>query len=185
VIKKDDTAFRERSRRRAELMARVQDGDREACRILLDDIGPMLSNFLRRRIADREDAEDVYQETLVAFFQARHTYEPSRPLEPWLFAIARNVAADHARRYWTRVSVEQLVDKAPEPSAVGEPRSDPNLEEALARLPDQQREAFSMVKLEGMSIEEAAHRVGISVGALRVRAHRAYKALKKLIADHE
>jgi RNA polymerase sigma-70 factor (ECF subfamily) len=185
MIKKNDTASRERSRKRAELMARVQDGDRDACRILLDDIGPMLSNFIRRRIAGREDAEDVYQEALMAFFQARHTYEHSRPLEPWLFAIARNVAADHARRYWTRVRVEQLVDKASEPWAVDEPRSDPSLEEALARLPDQQRQAFSMVKLEGMSIEEAANRAGISVGALRVRAHRAYKAVKKLIADYE
>ena len=73
----------------------------------------------------------------------------------------------------------------PEQSADDEPRSGPRLEEALARLPDQQRQAFSMVKLEGMSIEQAANRAGISVGALRVRAHRAYKALKKLIADYE
>jgi len=185
VIKKHDAASLERSQKRAALMARVQEGDREACRVLLDDIGPMLANFLRRRIADRDEAEDLYQETLMAFFEARHTYQPSRPLEPWLFAIARNVAADHARHYWARASVEHLMDKLPEQSADDEPRSGPRLEEALARLPDQQRQAFSMVKLEGMSIEQAANRAGISVGALRVRAHRAYKALKKLIADYE
>lgn len=166
-------------------MARVQDGDREACRILLDDIGPMLSGFLRRRIADREEVEDVYQETLMAIFQARHTYQPSRPLEPWLFAIARNVAADHARRYWARVGVEQLTDQLPEQPVIDELRSDPSLEDALTRLPDQQRQAFSLVKLEGMSIEQAAERAGVSAGALRVRAHRAYKALRKLIVDHE
>lgn len=164
-------------------MARVQDGDRESCRILLDDIGSMLTSFLRRRIADRNELEDVYQETLMAFFQARHTYQPSRPLEPWLFAIARNVAADHARRYWNRIGVEKLTEELPEVVAAEEPRSDPNLEEALSRLPDQQRQAFSMVKLEGLSIEQAADRAGISVGALRVRAHRAYKALKKLINE--
>jgi RNA polymerase sigma-70 factor, ECF subfamily len=154
VIKKTDSVSQERSRKRAEMMARVQEGDRESGRILLDDIGPMLASFLRRRIADRDELEDVYQETLMAFFQARHTYQPSRPLEPWLFAIARNVAADHARRYWNRVSIEQLTDKVPEVVAVDEPRSDPNLGEALSRLPDQQRQAFSMVKLEGLSIEE-------------------------------
>ena len=164
-------------------MARVQDGDRESCRILLDDIGSMLTSFLRRRIADRNELEDVYQETLMAFFQARHTYQPSRPLEPWLFAIARNVAADHARRYWNRIGVEKLTEELPEVVVAEEPRSDPNLEEALSRLPDQQRQAFSMVKLEGLSIEQAADRAGISVGALRVRAHRAYKALKKLINE--
>ena len=183
VMKKIDSASAERSRTRARLMARMQDGDGDSCRALLDDIGPMLTNFLRRRIADREALEDVYQETLMAFFQARHTYDPSRPLEPWLFAIARNIAADHARRFWTRASVEQLMDKMPERAAYEGPRSDPSLEDAMAQLPEQQREAFSMLKLEGLSIEQAAQRIGVRAGALRVRAHRAYKALRKMISE--
>ena len=171
----------ERSLLRARLMRRMQDGDGEACRVLLDDIGPMLANFLRRRIADPTELEDVYQDTILAIFQARRTYDPSRPLEPWLFAIARNIAADHARRYWTRARLEQLTDRMPEQSIGAEPRSDPSLADAMARLPAQQREAFLMLKLEGLSIEQAAQRAGTSVAALRVRAHRAYKALKKLI----
>ena len=183
VMKKVDSASEQRSRTRARLMARMQDGDRDACRALLDDIGPMLTNFLRRRIADRDALEDVYQETLMALFQARHTYDPSRPLEPWLFAIARNVAADHARHFWTRASVEQLTDSMPERPADADPRFEPSLEDAMAQLPEQQREAFSMVKLEGLSIEQAAERAGVSVGALRVRAHRAYKALRKIISE--
>jgi RNA polymerase sigma-70 factor, ECF subfamily len=183
VAKTDDTLAKERSQRRAQLMARLQDGDRESCRALLDEIGPLLIGFLRRRIADRNEIEDVYQETLLAFFQARHTYEPSRPLEPWLFAIARNVAADHSRRYWKRSSVEQLTDKIPESGSAEEPRSDPSLEDAMATLPAQQREAFSMLKIEGLSIEQAARRTGVSEGALRVRAHRAYKALRRLISE--
>jgi len=182
-MKKIDSASEERSRVRARLMARMQDGDGESCRTLLDDIGPMLMNFLRRRIADRDALEDVYQETLMAFFQARHTYDPTRPLEPWLFAIARNIAADHARHFWTRASAEQLTDRLPERPADAEPRSDSSLEDAMAQLPEQQRQAFSMLKLEGLSIEQAAVRAGISVGALRVRAHRAYKALRKMISE--
>ena len=168
---------------RGRLMARMQDGDNESCRTLLDDIGPMIMNFLRRRIADRTELEDVYQETLLAFFQARHTYEPARPLEPWLFAIARNIAADHARRYWTRARVEQLTDKLPELAMVGELGCEPGLGSAMAQLPEQQREAFSMLKLEGLSIQEAAQRSGTSTGALKVRAHRAYKALRKIIVE--
>jgi RNA polymerase sigma-70 factor (ECF subfamily) len=93
------------------------------------------------------------------------------------------VAADHARRYWTRSNVEQLTDEMPESLAAHEPRSDPNLEDAVARLPEQQREAFSMLKIEGLSIEEAAQRAGVTEGALRVRAHRAYKALRRLISE--
>jgi len=182
-MKKIDSASQERSRVRARLMASMQDGDADSCRALLDDIGPLLTSFLRRRIADRDALEDVYQETLMAFFQARHTYDPARPLEPWLFAIARNVAADHARHFWTRASFEQLTDNVPERQADNEPRSDPSLADAMAQLPEQQREAFSMLKLEGLSIEQAAGRAGISVGALRVRAHRAYKTLRKLISE--
>jgi RNA polymerase sigma-70 factor (ECF subfamily) len=151
--------------------------------MLLDDIGPMLMNFLRRRIPNREDLEDAYQDTLMAFFQARHTYQPSRPLEPWLYAIARNVAADRARRYWARTRLERLTDDTPEQAEDSDLRSEPSLENAMTQLPHQQREAFSMLKLEGLSIEQAAQRAGISRGALRVRAHRAYKTLKRLISE--
>jgi RNA polymerase sigma-70 factor, ECF subfamily len=57
----------------------------------------------------------------------------------------------------------------------------PDLDAVLAGLPADQREAFSMLKLDGLSVEAAAARAGVSVGALKVRAHRAYKSLKRLI----
>jgi RNA polymerase sigma-70 factor (ECF subfamily) len=173
----------DRSRRRALLMQRLQAGDADACRELLNDIGPAITGFLRRRIAS-DEVEDVYQEVFMALFEARHTFEAGRPLEPWLFAIARNVAADYARRNWTRSSWQELVAEPPdrpELSIIDPPSADPNLAEALAQLPPNQREAFSMLKLEGISIQAAAERSGVSTGALKVRAHRAYKTLKKLI----
>jgi RNA polymerase sigma-70 factor, ECF subfamily len=174
----------QRSKLRALLMRSMQDGDRDACRVLLDDIGPAVMQFLRRRIADPNELEDVYQEVFMALYEARHTYEPDRPFEPWLFAIARNVAADHARRYWTRAKWEELAAEPPE-RPHGEPLSvPPDLEAALEKLPPAQREAFSMLKLDGMSLEAAAARTGISVGALKVRAHRAYNALKKMIGGN-
>ena len=81
-MKKTGDAQRlERSRMRARLMERLQQGDADACRILLDDIGPSVTRFLRRRVAG-DEVEDVYQEIFMALFQARHTYQPGRPLEP-------------------------------------------------------------------------------------------------------
>jgi RNA polymerase sigma-70 factor (ECF subfamily) len=180
----DTNEWTERSRRRALLMERLQAGDADACRELLDDIGPAVTGFLRRRIAASNEIEDVYQEVFMALFEARHTYEAGRPLEPWLFAIARNVAADYMRRNWRRSSWQELVAEPPdraELSSYDPPSGDPNLAEALAQLPPNQREAFSMLKLEGISIEAAAERSGVSTGALKVRAHRAYRTLKKLI----
>jgi RNA polymerase sigma-70 factor (ECF subfamily) len=189
MSKVEENARAERSRARARLMERMQRGDSEACRALLDDIGPSVMQFLRRRVADSNELDDAYQEVLMALFEARHTYEPGRPLEPWLFAIARNIAADHVRRRWSRASWEELVDTLPEraeydpPSSPPDPPSNPpDLGEALAKLPRAQREAFAMLKLEGLSLEGAAERAGVSVGALKVRAHRAYKTLRKLIS---
>jgi RNA polymerase sigma factor (sigma-70 family) len=162
------------------LMERLQRGDADACRLLLDDVGPAVTRFLRGRVAI-DEVEDVYQEIFMALFQARHTYQAGRPLEPWLFAIARNVAADHSRRRWARASWEELTPDLPERAAGDSPTASPDIEGLLTRLPPAQREAFAMLKLDGMTLEAAAGRAGVSVGALKVRAHRAYKALRKLI----
>jgi RNA polymerase sigma-70 factor, ECF subfamily len=177
----DEQARAARSQARSLLMERLQRGDADACRALLDDLGPSVMSFLRRRVADPDELEDVYQEVFMAFYGARHTYEPGRPIEPWLFAIARNVAADHARRHWGRASWLELAADPPELPAPDAIDQAPDLEQAIAQLPAAQREAFAMIKIEGLSFEAAAERSGVSVGALKVRAHRAYKTLKKLI----
>ena len=180
-MKKIDDARRlERVRMRAHLMERLQQGDPDACRLLLDDIGPAITRFLRTRVAI-DEVEDVYQEVFMALFQARHTYEAGRPLEPWLFAIARNVAADHSRRRWARAGWEELTADLPDRAEGDSPAPLPDIEALLTRLPAAQREAFALLKLDGMTLEAAAGRAGVSVGALKVRAHRAYKALRKLI----
>jgi RNA polymerase sigma-70 factor, ECF subfamily len=182
--KTEDIARAERGKLRALLMKRMQDGDADACRALLDDVGPVVMRFLRRRIADPNELEDVYQDVFTALYEARHTYEPDRPFEPWLFAIARNVAADHARRYWARARWEELTPLPPERAHGDTVAPEPDLESVLEKLPPAQREAFSMLKLDGMSVEAAAARSGISAGALKVRAHRAYNALKKIIGGN-
>ena len=162
-------------------MARAQDGDRDAYRALLEDIRGPLLGFIRRRIADPHEVEDTYQETLIALHRARHTYDPSRPFEPWLFAIARHVATDHNRRRFARLKWEVMVDEVPEGVAESDDRSAARLSAVLGQLPRAQREAFEMLKLEGMSVEGAATRAGVSAGALKVRAHRAYKTIKALL----
>ncbi len=176
----DEEDLRARSVQRAQWMERAQRGDGEAYGALLADVASPLSRFLRRRIADPDELEDVHQDTLMALHRARHTYDPSRPFEPWLFAIARHVAVDHFRRRASQASREVLVEALPERGANADPES-PRLEEALERLPPAQRQAFEMLQLEGISVAAAAARIGITTGALKVRAHRAYKALRALL----
>lgn len=179
----DEDQRLKRSQRRAQLMQAMQQGDPDSCRALLDDIGSSLTYFLRRRVADQHELEDVYQEVFMAIFEARHTYEPGRPFEPWLFAIARNIAVDYTRRRWARARWEELVAQLPEQPADVSNTAAPELGAVLAKLPSDQREAFSMLKLDGLSLEAASAKAGVSVGALKVRAHRAYKALKRLIGE--
>ena len=95
---KDDSERSDRSRRRALLMQRLQAGDADACRELLDDIGPAVTGFLRRRIADSGELEDVYQEVFMALFEARQTYEPGRPLEPWRRHVGTELGSEMPQR---------------------------------------------------------------------------------------
>jgi RNA polymerase sigma-70 factor (ECF subfamily) len=159
-------------------MVRVQDGDRDAYRALLDDIHPLVVGWLRRWLADAGDVADVYQDTLVHLHRARRTYDPKRPFEPWLFALARHCAVDHGRRLRHRAR-EVLVEEVPEVAVHADPER--ALADALRALPRLQREAFTMLKLEGLSVDAAATRAGTTPGALKVRAHRAYKALKTML----
>lgn len=163
-------------------MERVQSGDGEAYRLLLEDVTAELRGYFRRRVRDPHEVEDLVQETLLLVHRARHTYDPTRPFEPWLYAIARNAAVSAFRRDRQRTRWELLAtDERPiEAASEGDGR-EPALEGVLAQIPDAQREALEMVKLKGLSIEDAAARAGVSEGAMRVRIHRGYRALRALL----
>ena len=78
--------------------------------------------------------------------------------------------------------IEELaVVQPPDPAEPGGAVLSPVLQKALARLPDGQREAVQMVQVDGLSVAEAAARAGISTGALKVRAHRGYRSLRKAL----
>jgi RNA polymerase sigma-70 factor (ECF subfamily) len=161
-------------------MAEAQRGDAEAYRALLNDIGPEVMGYLRSRVPNPQEAEDLYQETFLLLHQARRTYKPLRPVEPWLFAIARHVLARHLRQRRTQAGREVLVD-APEGVTEESGPARVRLAQALGHLPPTHREAIELLKLEGLSTKAAAARAETTPGALRVRAHRAYKALRQLL----
>lgn len=165
---------------RAAWMRKALGGDRSSYRALLEDIHGDLVRYVRRRVHDPQEVEDIVQDVLLVIHRARHTYDPGRPFEPWMYAIARNTTIDAGRRKSTRGKREVLAEELPEVVADAE-SSDAPLLAALERLPPTQREAFSMLKLEGLSVEDAADRAGVSPGTLRVRAHRAYRSVRAFI----
>jgi RNA polymerase sigma-70 factor, ECF subfamily len=165
--------------RRAWMVA-AQAGDAEAYQALLEDAGRLLDAFFRSRLRDPQDRRDGVQDTLMLIHRARHSYDPARPFEPWLFAIAHHALVDHVRRRQRQIAREVLVEDLPE--VVADPAPDPDtirrLNEALRALPPAQHEAFRLLKIDGLPVQAAARRAGVASGTLRVRAHRAYKALR-------
>lgn len=171
----------EKSVSRAQLMARAQGGDREAFHSLFKEVGPLITRFLRRRRSDNSEIEDICQDAMIAVYKSRHTYQPERPFEPWLFAIVRKVSAEHFRRERQRLGFQVQVDELPEISLEAGSSQDLELREAMEQLSPGQMEALSLTKVIGLSIEEAARRTGTSVGAMKVRVHRAYESLKRAL----
>lgn len=168
-----------KSASRAQLVARAQSGDREALHTLFKDIGPFITRSLRRRLPDIRDIEDICQEVLVAVYKSRHTYQPDRPFEPWLFAIIGKVTGNHLRRDQKRLAVQIQLDELPELCNEGTSGEESELREALEQLSPAQVEALAFTKLLGLSIDEAARRTGTSVSSMKVRVHRAYQSLKR------
>jgi RNA polymerase sigma-70 factor (ECF subfamily) len=180
----------ERERAWRAWMIAAQAGDAHVYERLLLELLPHARRQVARSVADRAAQEDVVQNALVSLHRARHTYRPERPFGAWFHAIVRNAVIDWARARGRRLRREVPLDGdgAPEPSvdpASGAETLSPQLERALAALPAAQREAVELIHLEGLSVAEAAARAGVSRAALKVRAHRGYRALRVLLGERD
>jgi RNA polymerase sigma-70 factor, ECF subfamily len=175
MVASDDA---EKSLRLARLMERAQDGDREAFRVLFEEIGPLITRFVRRRMADQMEAEDVCQEALMAIYKSRHTFEPSRPFEPWMFAIARNVVNRYFSTSLQQTRWQESVATMPDVADEERVAFGVEMRQAFEQLTPNQLEAVRLTKLSGLSVEEASHVTGSSVASMKVRVHRAYQTLK-------
>jgi len=171
------------------LMARAQSGDREAYRRLLIDIAPYLSSLARRHHRDPGDVQDTVQDVLLTVHAIRHTYDPHRPFGPWLVAIAKRRIIDRLRSQGrTRarevaLNLEHETFCAPEANLGGADWNKRVLGDAIASLPPGQREAVRLLKLQEMSLQQAAAASGMSVAALKVAMHRALKNLRKILTQ--
>jgi len=165
------------------LMVRYQKADPEAATTLIECLSPRLHRFFATQMGSRTDADDMLQELWLRIHRARHTYRANQPFLPWVYAIAHRVRIDSYRRR-RRLSREMGVDVLPEPKAEQEKQSDAlPLDELLATLPDSQREVVTMLKVEGLSIEEIARATSSTPGAIKQKAHRAYERLRRFLPN--
>ena len=182
-------------------MDRYCDGDPRAFARLHAALTPRLRGFLIDFVHDESTADDLLQLTFLKAHLARERFcvqggNPDGAVQGWYFAIARNVALDLLRQRGRRVRREgrdsvdvgdlELADETAsvEQLALGQEHGDAvigQVREALAQLPAGQREVVELHKLQGMSMAEVAERLDIREGTARVRAHRGYKTLARLL----
>jgi RNA polymerase sigma-70 factor (ECF subfamily) len=181
-----------------ELLAEFQQGDAGAFERLLARHRAPLYTFLVRMLGDREKAEDLAQETFLRIVKGAAAWEQRARFQSWMYAIARNLCTDRARRDRFRktdsLDVEPVegaggtvLDGIPDPGplpdqAAESERLRPLLQRALLSLPADQREVFVLREQAGLQFREIAEIVGANENTVKSRMRYALSGLRKALA---
>lgn len=161
------------------LMRRSLRGDARAHEAMLRLLAPILRSYFRRRIrGHEEDVEDLVQESLIAIHTRRSSYDLSRPLSPWVFAIAKYKFVDFVRRRKRAGASVELTEECAWENPGDEASARLDIESVLATLPDKQAQAIRSMQIEGETAAEAGARFGWSESDVKVSAHRGIKSLR-------
>jgi len=183
----------------AELMLRVQRGDRRAFATLMDRHARAVWNLVARTLHDPVEAEDITQAVFVQVWKSAARYRPTAPFRTWLFTIARNLCLNELRRR-TRHPADPLEPAPAEPQHAAQPPPDravppptdallqaeleQKIEEALADLPENQRTAILLCRQGDWSYEEIARVLGCSLSATKSLIFRARETLKRRLKPY-
>jgi RNA polymerase sigma-70 factor (ECF subfamily) len=172
-------------------MARYADGDDSAFAELFVGLGPRLRGFLRRLSGSADVADDLLQETFLRLHAARGAFARGRPVLPWAYAIARNCYISQARSARVRLESASTGEAALEMAADAGTQEQDGIARQMAEAVDRalqgmtaaRREAFVMLRYEGLSVAVAAQIAGVSQGALKIRAFHAYESIRAALAE--
>lgn len=166
-----------------DLMRSANAGNTAAYHRLLSAIAPALRAAARRGLLRAgqppDQAEDIVQDVLLTVHLKRHTWDPTAPFAPWLFAIARNKLIDALRRRGRRifVNIDDFTEVLP-----GEETQDnlpsAEIETHLNTLPERQRDVLQSIAVDGLSITETATKLSMKEGTVRVALHRGLQRLQ-------
>jgi RNA polymerase sigma-70 factor (ECF subfamily) len=163
-------------------MERHAEGDEAAFAEVYDALASRLLRYLGRLDRDPATAEDLVQQTFIRMHRARGSFRPGAHVEPWAFAIARRLFLDCRRQKKRGVLSWLMPEPSPEVDAEAILMARQLSDAARARLeslPPLQREAFLLIREDGLSMAEAAATLGVTVAAVKLRAQRAYDALRE------
>ena len=171
----------------ADVLERFRQGDSDAVGAVYREYGASVFSVALHVLGDRGLAEESTQQTFVRAWRASASFDATRELGPWLVTIARRVAIDVYRREARRVTVP-LGSVAPDaPELVTLPPSAERaydvweVRRAIETLPDDEREVVRLQHLESLTQPEVAARLGVPVGTVKSRSHRAHRRLASLL----
>jgi|SRR5215208_1173669 len=167
------------------LVAGYRSGDERAAGELIARHTPALGRFLYSSGADRDDVDDLVQETFFRAFRRLATWRGEASFRSWLFTIGNNLLRDHFRsrkgRRMLSLDGVQVSDQRDAHSALAAAEAEECIRRGVAGLPHLQREVFLLRTQEGSPYEEIALALGTTPGAARVHYHHALKRLKELV----
>ena len=174
------------------LLRRAQSGDPEAFERLMEPLEQLVWRVCWHYTGNREAAEDCGQEAMIRIWRNLANYRGECALESWVYRIAANCCMDWLRKKKRdqSVSMETMVEQGFDPAddapgteaQVVAKDERQRLREAIALLPDDQREALILTQLEKVSYEEAAQAFGVSEGTVKSRVNRAKARLKEILS---
>lgn len=167
-----------------ELMLAYVRGDADAHRRLFERLAPVLLAVARKRLRDEAEAEDCVQKAFLAIHRARHDFRPGAKVRPWVFTITLNLVRDAFRRRKRQrespLELDGRRDPFEHPDDPVERSEDARLvRRALASLPDSQRRAIELHWIEERPFTEVAELEGATLSAVKVRAHRGYRRMRR------
>ena len=161
------------------LMIEAQKGNSTAYGELLKGLCLFLKNYLRKRIFDPTDIEEVVQEILMAVHKSMHTYDGQKPFMSWVLAITEYKIVDYIRELKKRTAPSDLEAIA---NFFARLHSDSDLkmdiDKAMNKLNTREQTVLNLLKIEGQSVNQVAEQLNLTESNVKVIAHRAYTSLK-------
>jgi len=167
------------------LMLSVRDGDVGQLGVLFERYHGMLFDFFCRMLGNRTAADDLVQDVFFRILKYRKTYRDDSHFTTWMFHIARNARFDHFKKHRAEVLFPEegfdIPGRGPFPSQQFEKEQETlMLKRAMQKLPDEKRELLILARYQELKYEQIADLLGVDVGTVKVRVHRAVKELREI-----
>lgn len=163
---------------------RFSEGDPDAAAALYEQYGGAVFTVALSILDNRELAADATQQTFVKAWKSAGSYDPTRPFPPWIYSIARRAAIDiwRAEKHRDLNTASEETEIAETPPGIEHAWQRFEVRTALNDLTEEEREVIRLTHYDGYTHSQAAEVLGVSVGTVKSRSHRAHRRLAALLA---